>query len=173
MTKVKQLQSELTRLWNWCFSKKDEVFELSYKDAFMAHIVLEIMTNPSNQEFVYAPLNDLHSIHPVDNRENTIEATKKRTAIVEKEKTRLLALKQINKETIAEILPSATYIRAVKNGENGYYTFEGNGRVAALQNVLSSSDGITIELDLFTPRKPRRVLRYIRKLRKLHGMKKV
>lgn len=162
---------EVKRISHWLWSKRSEVAQMDYRDAFMAHLVLEIIQTSVNNDFNYASLYELHPIHPVDNRENTIKATNERAKKIQKSAERLLGEQKVSKESLAQVLPSTTYIRAIPDGNNGYYTFEGNGRVAALKQVFIPEDNISIELDVYHPKKLKQSQRKVRKLRKMFGMR--
>ncbi len=162
---------EAKRIWNWLFAKRSELAQLGYKDAFMAHIVIEIMQKNRGHEFKYCPLYSLDPIHPVDNRENALKATKQRADDIRPHKSKLLKMGRLSKEVLAEYLPSATYARVVPMSEDRFVTFEGNGRVAALKMVFAPEDNIEIEVDVYYPKRPRRIRRKIKKLRAMHGMK--
>jgi len=167
---LNKLIEEISRLWNWLWGKKDEVTQMDYRDAYMAHLVLDILQTSQRNEFVMVPLNKIFPIHPTDNRENTIQATNKRAEIIEEYKPELLKMKRLSKERLAELMPSATYMRAISKNAHEYYSFEGNGRIAALKQVFSDHDGIEIEMDIYHPKNIKRSRKKIRKLRKLHGM---
>jgi hypothetical protein len=128
-----------------------------------------LQTSKANS-FAYVDLSDLHPLHPTDNRENTVEAIAKRAAVIEERRDALLEKKRISKEMIAELMPSATYIRVIPRAKGGFVTFEGNGRVAALNAVFSSSDDIRIEVDVYHPKRQRKIERMVKKLHKMHGM---
>lgn len=158
------------RLWHWLWGKRNELGDLSYKDAFMAQIVLEITAVGTPHEFRFIPLHQTKYIHPVDNREPTVQATKERAAVIAKRKDELLGIKQLSKELIAELMPSATYLRAIQDKDGQYVTFEGNGRVAALKQVFDPADNIEIEVDFYAPTKPKQILKNIHKLRRMHNL---
>lgn len=161
----------VAHLWRWLWAKRSEAAQLDYRDAYMAQLVLEILQMNTGREFVYAPLYNLRPIHPTDNRENTIQAVKKRAETVKSIANEWKRQKTISKELMAEVLPSATFIRAIEDGEGGYYTFEGNGRVAALLQVFKPEDAIEIELDLYHPMFEKQARKKIRRLRKMHKMR--
>ena len=161
---------EIKRVWTWLIGKRAEIKHLTYKDAFMAGVVLEIMqssTAPTNKTI---PLYSIDPIHPVDNRENTIQATKSREEILQQHRQRILRTGTMTKELMAGLLPSLTYIRVVQSNDDRYFCFEGNGRIAALKRVFSESDNLSVEVDLFTPRNAKRTMKKLHHLRKMHKM---
>lgn len=167
---MKKLFEEIKRLFNWLWAKRSEAAQLDYRDAFMGHLVLEIMQTSIKNEFKLIKLHESRAIHPTDNRENTIKATNERAELIREQKETLLQNPMFSKEVIAELMPSATYIRAIEDGKGGYFTFEGNGRVAALKQVFDPQDEVEIEVDLYHPKKLKRSQKKIRKLRKMHRM---
>ena len=166
----RRLTYEISRIWRWLHGKRSEISQLTYKDAFMAHLVLEIMQTipaPSNKTI---PLYAIDPIHPVDNRDNTVKATKEREKKLEKNKARIIKTGGMTKALMAELMPSLTYVRVVPTDDDRYYCFEGNGRIAALKAVFSKHDQLSVEVDVFLPKKSRRSIKKIEKLRKLHKM---
>jgi hypothetical protein len=166
-----KIGQELSRLWDWLWSKRSEVAEMDHRDAYMAHVVLEILQTSSSNEFMFVPLYQTIPIHPTHNRENTVEAVNKRAKAISERKQEILKKGRISKELLSELMPSATYIRAIESGDGGYFTFEGNGRVAALKQVFSPHDKIQIELNIFYPKKVKKSQQKIIKLRRMHSMK--
>lgn len=165
------IKEECKRLWNWLYGKKDEVGEMDHRDVFMGHIVSELLLTSTHNDFAFVQLYQLKPIHPVDNRENTIKATQERAKKIVQYKDRLLRSQKMTKEDLAEILPSATYIRAIQDTDGSYATFEGNGRIAALKQVFSPEDNLEIEVDVYHPKKIKRTQKKLAKLRKMYGMK--
>lgn len=168
---IAKISSELNRLWQWFWSKRSEIAQMDYRDALMAQLVLEILQTSIKHEFRYVPLFNCKPIHPTDNRENTFQATQARVDVIQARKEELLQTRLLSKEIIAELMPSATYIRGIPYQEDHCFTIEGNGRVAALKQVFSPEDRIEIELDLYYPKKLERSQKKILKLRKMHGFK--
>ncbi len=162
--------STIKRIWNWLYAKRSEVAQMNYRDAFMAHVVFEILQPGTPHAFEFVPLDKLLRIHPVDNRENTRDATARRIKQVEEHADSLRKKKRLSKDDIAQVLPSATYMRAVPGDGGVFYAFEGNGRVAALKASLHTSDRIEVEIDVFRPKKFTRTIKKIEKLRRMHGM---
>jgi len=167
---IKKLKKDINRLWSWLFEKRSEIFEMNYKDAFMAQIVVEILQSSKTNNFNLIPLYNLRPIHPVDNRDNTIQATKKRIEILNIHKNKLLKNKKVTRNDLAKYLPSATYIRGVPINDKEFYIFDGNGRIEALKQTFCPSDNMKIEVDVYHPANLKRTLKNIEKLRKMHEM---
>jgi len=162
------IKNECRRLWNWIWGKRHEAKDLDHRDVFMGHIVLEILQTSKKNAFVSIPLFQLKPIHPTNNRATTVKATRERAEKIKAYKADLLNVKMISKERLAELMPSATYIRAIKDADESYATFEGNGRVAALKEVFTPEDDIQIEVDVYYPKKLKRSQKKIKKLRKMY-----
>jgi len=67
-----------------------------------------------------------------------------------------------------EYLPSISWIKVISNGKRGFYTFEWNGRLAALQEVFAKKDKIKIEVELYEVTKHKKILKYLEKLQKMN-----
>jgi len=170
MNFIQKITLEIKKVWNWLFAKRSELFQMNHKDALMAHIVVDIMQNSKKHGFKYCKLHSLDPIHPVDNRKNTIRATQERVNKLKPYRNKLLKRRKLSKEDLSKYLPSATYARAIPTSEGRHFTFEGNGRIAALKQIFTPQDNIEIELDVYYPRHGRKVRRNIKKLRAMHGM---
>ncbi|MBT6253790.1 hypothetical protein HOI83_00970 [Candidatus Uhrbacteria bacterium] len=152
----------INNIWKWLYSKRNEVAQLQYRDLLMAQIVMEIMNVNDGNGFEYLPLDSLRQLHPVDNREDTIASTELRSKTIERKRKALIKKKRLSKEDVAELMPSVTYMRAIP-AKDGYIVFEGNGRLVALQNVLSGH-GVLVELDVYRPTRHAAILRKIKRL---------
>lgn len=150
---MQKISNEIKRLWEWLYGKRTEVAQMDHRDAYMGKIVLEILQTSTENKFQYIPLYNLKPIHPVDNRENTIKATQERASKVSEYKEKILKTKKVSKELISEILPSATYIRAIPADDEYFYSIEGNGRIAAFLKNFSKDDNISLEVDVYYPKK--------------------
>ena len=71
---------------------------------------------------------------------------------------------------LSDVLPSISAIKVVKQSDDSYIAYEGNGRLAALQEVLSPSDGISIEVEEYHFNKPTKILRRMTRVRRLNGL---
>ncbi len=68
-------------------------------------------------------------------------------------------VKDLTKEVLAEYLPSVSGIKVVKNSDNYYISYEGNGRLVAMQKVFSPSDSINVEVEEYYFKNPVKILR--------------
>ncbi len=115
------------------------------------------------------PLFALKQIHAID-RENAIKATRKRVLALEEAKAVLLQKQDITREILAEYLPSVSWIKVVKETNSSYISYEGNGRLAALQKVFSLSDEINVEVEEYFFKNPQKILRRVSGVRRLNGL---
>ena len=166
---LSRIYLEVQRVCRWLYSKRSELAQVQYRDFLMAHIIFEILRTSTRQEFKFITLYHLNPIHPVNNRENTIRFTQERVKNVLKHKNSLLKKREISKEDMIEILPSANYVRAIQSKKGSYYTFEGNGRIAALKEVFLQEDKIEVEVCVYYPKNLKRALAKIKKLKKMYG----
>ncbi len=120
---------------------------------------------------VSVPLFSLGMIHVLD-RENAIRATARRVEILDAAKGELLAAGTLNCETLARVLPSISWIKVVEEAPDSYLAFEGNGRIAAMQEVFSPEDGLLVEVEqyMFRDRDSRKILRRLDRVRRMNGL---
>jgi hypothetical protein len=148
--------------------KTSELGDLDIKDALLAKTVLDIHRKRTHSAFVMVPLFSLKQIHAID-RENAIKATEKRVQTLEEVKAVLLQKKEITREVLAEHLPSVSWIKVVKEPGNSYISYEGNGRLVALQKVFSPSDGMNVEVEEYYFKNPKKIWRRMSRVRRLNG----
>lgn len=149
--------------------KASELGDLDTKDALLAKTVLDIHRKRTHSEFVLVPLFALKQIHAID-RENAIVATEKRMQKLAEVKELLLQKKNITREILAKYLPSVSWIKVVKDYDNTYISYEGNGRLVAMQQVFSEADGINVEVEEYHFRNPTKILRRMARVRRLNGV---
>ena len=152
----------------YLLGKTSELGELEAKDAFLGKTVVDIHLKRTHSEFKMVPLFNLKQIHAID-RDNAIQATEKRVEKLLSAKDRLLDKKQITREVLAEYLPSVSWIKVVKQDDDSYISYEGNGRLVALQKVFSPADEINIEVEEYYFKNPKVILRQMLKVRRLNG----
>ncbi|MGL1933279.1 MAG: hypothetical protein OCC45_16215 [Desulfotalea sp.] len=161
--------NKLNNFIKYLSRKKSEITDLETKDALLAKTVLDIHRKRTHSAFVVVPLFALKPIHAID-RENAIKATEGRVKILLEAKTVLLQKKDLTREILAEYLPSVSGIKVVKNTESYYISYEGNGRLVAMQKVFSPSDSINIEVEEYYFRDPVKILKRMLRVRILNGL---
>lgn len=149
--------------------KKSEVKDLETKDALLAKVVLDIHRKKTHSSFILVPLFHLKQIHAID-RESAIANTEKRRNKLQKAKDHLLQEKTISREILAKYLPSVSWIKVVKQSDKSFISYEGNGRLAALQKVFDPSDGIHVEVEEYYFKNPQKILRRMERVRKYNGL---
>ncbi len=115
------------------------------------------------------PLFKLQQVHAID-RENAIAATEERRKSLTEVKSLLLQQKEINREFLGKYLPSVSWIKVIKHPDGYYVAFEGNGRVAALQQVFLPIDNIKIEVEKYTLENSKKIISLLEHVRELNHL---
>lgn len=163
------MPNQITKFISYLLGKKSEVKDLEKKDVLLAKTVLDIHRKRTHSSFVFAPLFSVKQIHAID-RENAIKSTEKRVDILLQSKEKLLQHKNITKEILNQYLPSVSGIKTVKDTDESYIAYEGNGRLVALQKVFTPSDEMYIEVEEYHFKNPKKILRRIKRVRKYNGL---
>ena len=116
------------------------------------------------------PLFNLKQIHAID-RESAIASTNRRVVILKEVKDKLLAKKELTRDVLSEHLPSVSGIKAVKESEQNYISYEGNGRLVALQTVFKASDDIYVEIEEYYFKNPSKIIRRMNRVRELNCLR--
>jgi transcriptional regulator with PAS, ATPase and Fis domain len=159
---------KITTFIKYLLGKSSELKDLEAKDALLAKVVLDIHRKRSHSEFISIPLFDLKQIHAID-RENAVVAANQRVEKLKAAKASLLQHKHLSQAVLAEYLPSVSAIKVVKQSDDAYVAYEGNGRLVALQQVFSPDDLITIEVEEYNFKNSDKILQQIAKVRSLNG----
>ena len=160
---------EIRRLAKYLGGKRSELEDLDIKDVVMAKAILDIHRKRRRKEILAVPLFALHQIHELD-RENAIEATRRRAEILETHREELVQSGILTCELLARYLPSVSWIKVVEEGPDSYLAFEGNGRIAAMQAVFTPADGIRVEVEHYLFRNPTKIVRRLNRVRRLNGL---
>lgn len=156
--------------YDYLLNKKSEVANLERKDAILAKTVMDIHRRRSNSEFVTLSLAQLMPIHKID-REGAIEATKARVQTLQKHKQTLADQRVFSREVLAQYLPSVSWIKVIDHPDGTYVAYEGNGRLAALQQVFSKADDIMVEVELYSfERGEKKILRRVDRVRRYNNL---
>lgn len=162
---INKLKAFISYLW----SKKTELVAMNEKDRLLAKVVLDIHRKRSHSTCELVALADLHPIHPI-NRENSYATTKKRIEILAEHKETLLAGGALTRDVLSKYIPSVSGVKVVKIAEDRYVAYEGNGRLAALQEVFSPADAIMVEVELYHFDNPAKIIRRVNRVRRLHKL---
>lgn len=157
------------RFARYLLGKKSEIEDLDLKDAVMAKAILDIHRKKTHKEVVAVPLHSLRQIHRLD-RENAIEVTRQRVEALRTHREELFASRTLTCETLARVLPSVSWIKAVRKEPDGYLAFEGNGRIAAMHEVFDTEDGMSVEIELYHFRNPTPIVRRLDRVRRMNGL---
>jgi len=150
--------------------KTPELLELDEKDLLLAKVVLDIHRKRTHSNFVIVPLYALHQIHPIDNRKTSLEQTEERARIIAQHKTALLAEKRLTRETLVKYLPPVSGIKVVRESAGNFISFEGNGRLVALQKVFTPQDDIEVEVEEYYFKNTKKILRRMNRVRRRHEL---
>ncbi|WP_428242933.1 hypothetical protein [Gynuella sp.] len=153
----------------YLLKKRTEFKDLNKKDALLAKAVLDIHRKRTHSSFVQIPLFSIQQIHVID-RENAIAETQKRIQILQAARHELMQDKIFTRERLASYLPSVSGIKVVKQPDNQYIAYEGNGRLVALQSVFSATDQIYVEVEEYHFKNPQKILRRMNRVRRLNGL---
>jgi len=159
----------LRKMGRYLAGKTSELEDLDIKDIVMAKAILDIHRKRTNKEIVGVPLFALRQIHTLD-RENAIEATRRRIEILEAHRNELLGHGALTCEILARFLPSVSWIKVVQETPVTYLAFEGNGRIAAMQAVFNPEDDLSVEVERYGFRNPKKIIRRLNRVRRLNGL---
>ncbi len=154
--------------WQYLLSKRSEVAQMDYKDAYMAKVVLDIHRKRRDKRIVQVPLAQLEPIHRID-RENALRATHERAEALRPHRDALLATKLLDADALQTIIPSVSQIKVVRDGEC-WLAFEGNGRLYAMREVFAAEDGIQVEVEEYLFDDARSIQRRLQRVRRLNRL---
>jgi len=159
----------MKKIFSYLFGKRSEVQDLDIKDVMLAKVILDIHRKRTGKRFIFAPLFTVKRIHVLD-RENALVATRKRSKALQEEKNVLVRKGKIDRTVLADVLPSVSWIKVVRKGDDCFIAFEGNGRLAAMQQVFSPEDGVMLEVEEYLFRKPEKIIRRMNRVRRMNGL---
>jgi hypothetical protein len=154
--------------WKYLLSKRSEVAQMDYKDAYMAKVVLDIHRKRRDKRIAQVPLAQLEPIHRID-RENALRATRERAEALRAHRDTLLTTKLLDSDALQAIVPSVSQIKVVRDGER-WLAFEGNGRLYAMREVFAAEDGMQIEVEEYLFDDARSIQRRLHRVRKLNRL---
>jgi hypothetical protein len=160
--------NQIKKFIKYLLGKTSELGDLDTKDVLLTKTVLDIHRKRTHSKFVLVPLFSLKQIHAID-RDNALQATEKRAAILQEVKSDLIQKKNITRDVLSEHLPSVSGIKVVKQSNASYISYEGNGRLVAMQKVFSPTDGIHVEVEEYYFKNQKKLIRRMQRVRKLNG----
>ena len=158
----------LQQFWSYLLGKRSEIKDLDLKDAVMAKVILKIHRTRTHKELVRVPLHHVVQLHKLD-RENSMAATQKRVDSLNALKEEILRDPILTVERLNEYLPSVSGIKVVQESASCYIAYEGNGRLAALQEVFEESDGVELEVEEYHFKNSAKVLKGLNRVRRMNG----
>lgn len=153
----------------YLIGKKSEVADLETKDILLGKTIVDIHRKKTHSSLILVPLFDLYPVHAID-RENAIKDTEARVVIVEESKEILLQEKNLTKEILNNYLPSVSGVKVVRSSANSFISYEGNGRLVALQKVFKPSDDMHIEVEEYSFKNSAKILKDLEIIRQLNGL---
>ncbi len=154
--------------WQYLLSKRSEVAQMDYKDAYMAKVILDIHRKRCDKRIARVPLAQLEPIHRID-RENALRATYERVESLRAHREALLTTKLLDGDTLQTVIPSVSQIKVVHDGDR-WLAFEGNGRLYAMREVFSAEDGMQVEVEEYLFDDARSIRRRLHRVRKLNRL---
>jgi len=162
------LITAVKKFLSYLHGKRSEVQDLDLKDIVLTKVILDIHRKRTGKRFILVPLFSVKLIHALD-RENTLADTKKREEALLRQKDLLVARGKIDRAVLSEILPSVSWIKVVRENENSFIAYEGNGRLGAMQNVFTAEDGLVLEVEEYLFRNPARIIHRMNRVRRMNG----
>lgn len=160
---------EIRKMVKYLLGKVVEIKDMEPKDAMLGKVVIDIHKKKKKSEFIIVPLSSIKQLHAID-RENAIQATEKRAKVLRDNKETLLKTKKMTREVLSEYLKSVSWIKVVKENDNSYIAYEGNGRLVAMNKVFSPEDKIMVEVEEYIVNNYPKILRRMNRVRRMNGL---
>lgn len=166
---MRKILNQIWKFTSYLFNKKTELNDIGFKDFSLGKLVVYIHSKRTFSEQIWVPLFNLKPLHAID-RENAIKATNDRVSILKNEKVALINKQRISKKTLNDYLPSVSGIKVVQESESSYISFEGNGRVVALQQAFKESDSLFLEVECYSFKNQQKILKRVNRVHRLNGL---
>ena len=154
--------------WHYLLSKRSEVAQMDYKDAYMAKVVMDIHRKRTGKRLVRVPLAQLDPIHRID-RDSALRSARERAEALRAHRDALLKTKLLDSEALQAIIPSVSQIKVVRDGER-WLAFEGNGRLYAMRDAFGEDCELLVEVEEYRFARPHKILRRLRRIRRLNAL---
>lgn len=153
----------------YLLGKRSELSRLGKSDALMAKVVLDIHRKRTGSGFVFAPLHAILPIHPIDRGEAQGTRDRRMLAIGA---AALPVSGRIGRDWLEAHLPSVSTIKVVRLPDGRYVSYEGNGRIGALQQVYPGRQDLEVEVEeyRFRTQDAPIILRRINRVRRWNGL---
>ena len=133
-----------------------------------AKAVADIHRHTIGKRIETVPLAACSPIHAID-RPTALATLQKRTRQVIRHKQRILLSGVIDEALLAEILPSVSRIHGVRVGRQ-IVTFEGNGRLLALQKALKNASSVQLSVVIHQVDAPDKIIRRVNRTRRFNDL---
>lgn len=161
--------NEIKKMVKYLLGKVVEIKDMEPKDALLAKVVVDIHSKKVSSDFVLVPLHSLKQLHAID-RDNAVAATEKRVKTLSKSRDIIIQKKNITREVLNEFLPSVSWIKVVKESDDSYISYEGNGRLVAMLQVFKPEDEMLVEVEEYVVNDYKKILRRMNRVRKMNGL---
>jgi len=159
----------MKKFFSYLLGKSTEIQDLDVKDIMLTKVILDIHRKRTGKRFIFVPLFSVKPIHVLD-RENAVAATRQRARALRGKKNVLVSEGKVDRAVLADVLPSVSWIKVVREKDDSCIAFEGNGRLAAMKEVFSPEDGIMLEVEEYIFRNPEKIIRRMNRVRKMNGL---
>ena len=102
-------------------------------------VLPKIHRHAKKKEMKYVALSSISPLHCID-RESAIKKVRERAAIIAEYRDELKKIRRLNKDTLLKYLPSVSGIKVIRESDDCYISFEGNGRVEAFKQVFHNDE---------------------------------
>ena len=159
----------ITKLFRYLFNKRSEIDRLNFNDVLLTKLVLDIHRKRTGSRFEKVKLHSIEPVHPID-RESARAVVLERVKALNVRRDEILRTRLVDRHLLASFLPSISWIKVVRCGDERFVSFEGNGRIEALQRVFDMSDGIDVEAEVYYFKDMTKILRRINRVRRHYGV---
>ena len=136
---------------------------MRFRDLLLAKAVADIHRHVVRKRLQLVPLWSIQPMHGLD-RDTALARLKERVELLKQHKQAIVRKRNLTRRNLLDFLPSISGIKAIEDGNGGYISFEGNGRVAACKQVFTDSDKLRLEVEVYTVDDPRKILRRVRRV---------
>jgi len=171
MCEILVMSSGIKRFFLYILRKRSEIKDLDVKDITLTKVILDIHRKRTGKRFIFVPLFDVKPVHALD-RDNSPLTSKKRAGVLRAHREGILAAGRIDRALLADLLPSASWIKVVREDESSYIAFEGNGRLSAMQEVFVPADGVDLKVEEYIFRNTDKIIRHMNLVRRMNGLEK-
>lgn len=156
-----------TQTLKYFLKKAPELTSMSRKDFELSKLVMRVHRKKVTCEQVFVPANEIEMIHCID-RESALKQVNIRANKLRLVKKEWLAAKQITNKMMIKTIPSVSGIKVI-HIDGRYISFEGNGRLMAIQQAFSQ-DAIELMVEVYSFEHDATISRRISRVQSLNGL---